>query len=185
MFDTKSSGKKNSSFANASAAYVNQQPSAETALNYKPSAYSNSIVLDLINLCLTMTNEVFRFLPEILAIFEIQIAPTIEPLLEQKISGASGSYQTAFGMRLMKCATLIINNLGIGISLLQSILNDAETFTNTNRDGAISVNLNWKCLVAFECLQLVISNPALTELFANTSISLGAPLLIQIIECYI
>ena len=117
-----------------------------------------------------MTNEVFRFLPEILAIFELQIAPTIEPLLEQKISGASGSYQSAFGMRLMKCATLIINNLGIGINLLRTILNDAEAFTNTNRDGSISVNLNWKCLIAFECLQIVISNPALTKLFANSSL---------------
>ena len=88
-------------------------------------------------------------------------------------------------MRLMKCATLIINNLGVGVNLLRTIMADAEAFTSTNRDGAISVNLNWKCLIAFECLQIVISNPCLTELFANSSLSIGAPVLIQIIECYI
>ena len=88
-------------------------------------------------------------------------------------------------MRLMKCATLIVNNLQVGINLLRSILSDAEAFTHTSKDGSISVNLNWKCLIAFECLQIVISNPAMTELFANSSLSLGAPVLIQIIECYI
>jgi len=88
-------------------------------------------------------------------------------------------------MRLMKCATLIINNLGVGINLLRGILVDAEAFTTTAKDGTISVNLNWKCLIAFECLQIVISNPALTELFASSSLSIGAPVLIQILESYI
>ena len=127
-----------------------------------------------------MTNEIFRFFPEILSIFELQIAVTIEPLLEHKNSSQSG-----IGMRLMKCATLIVNNLQVGVNLLRSILTDAEAFTQTSKDGNISVNLNWKCLIAFECLQIVISNPAMTELFANSSLSLGAPVLIQIIECYI
>lgn len=85
----------------------------------------------------------------------------------------------------MKCATLIINNLGVGVNLLRTILIDAEAFTHTSRDGSISVNLNWKSLIAFECLQVVVSNPCLTELFANSSLSIGAPVLIQIIECYI
>lgn len=104
------------------------------------------------------------------------MAPTIEPLLDHK-SASSGS-QSAFGMRLMKCATLIINNLGVGVNLLRTILSDAEAFTHTSRDGAISVNLSWKCLIAFECLQIVVSNPCLTELFANSSLSIGAPVLI-------
>ena len=78
----------------------------------------------------------------------------------------------------MKCATLIINNLSVSINLLRTILADAEACTSRSRDGAISVNLTWRCLIAFECLQIVVSNPALTELFANSSLSIGAPVLI-------
>ena len=88
-------------------------------------------------------------------------------------------------MRLMKCATLIINNLGVSLNLLRTILSDAESFTTRHRDGSISINLNWRCLIAFECLQIVISNPGLSELFANSSLNIGAPVLIQILECYI
>ena len=88
-------------------------------------------------------------------------------------------------MRLMKCATLIINNLGVSINLLRTLLSDAEACTSRSKDGIISVNLNWRCLIAFECLQIVISNPGLSELFANSSLSIGAPVLIQILECYI
>ena len=86
-----------------------QQAASTEALSFKSSAYSRCVVLDLINLCLTMTNELFRFFPEILSILELQIAPTIEPLLQQKLP------QSSIGMRLMKCATLIINNLGVSI----------------------------------------------------------------------
>ena len=98
-------------------------------------------------------------------------------------------------------ATLIINNLGVSINLLRTIklfsqdhfclkflhtiLSDAEACTSRSKDGVISVNLNWRCLIAFECLQIVISNPGLSELFANSSLSIGAPVLIQILECYI
>ena len=85
----------------------------------------------------------------------------------------------------MKCATLIINNLGVGLNLLRTILQDAEAFTHQSKDGSISINLNWKCLIALECLQIVISNPSLSELFASSSLSIGAPVLIQIFECYI
>ena len=55
--------------------------SSAQAWNFKPSIFSKSVVLDLLNLCLTTTNEVFRFVPDILSIFELQIAPTLEPLL--------------------------------------------------------------------------------------------------------
>lgn len=82
MFDSKQGSKKASAHNSAAA-------SSEGALNFKPSTYSNSIVLDLINLCLTMTNETFRFFPEIVSIFELQMAPTIEPLLEHKSSSMS------------------------------------------------------------------------------------------------
>ena len=85
----------------------------------------------------------------------------------------------------MKCATLIINNLGVSLNLLRTILADAESVTSVSRDGNISVNLTWKCLIAFECLQILISNPGLSELFASSSLSIGAPVLIQILETYI
>ena len=138
MFEQRSAGTSKRSSAS--------QYSSEQTLNFKSSAYSCCVVLDLINLCLTMTNEVFRFFPEINSIFELQIAPTIEPLLHQKTP------QSSLGMRLMKCATLIINNLGCSLNLLRTILTDADSFTSRSRDGTTSFNLNWRCLIAFECL---------------------------------
>lgn len=59
---------------------------------------------------------------------------------------------SSIGMRLMKCATLIINNLGVSLNLLRPILADAEAFTSRSRDGAVSINLNWRSLIAFECI---------------------------------
>ena len=85
--------------------------------------FSKCVVLDLINLCLSVTNEVFRYMPDIQSIFELQLAPTLEPLLISK------QVNSGFGMRLMKCATLIINNIGVGLNLLRPILVDAEGFT--------------------------------------------------------
>lgn len=126
-----------------------------------------------------MSNEVFRFFPELTVIFELQISPTIEPMLTQK------NVPSTIGMRLMKCATLIINNLGVSLNLLRSILADAEAFTSRARDGTVGINLNWRSLIALECLQIVISNPGLTELFSTSSLAIGAPVLIQILECYI
>lgn len=85
----------------------------------------------------------------------------------------------------MKCATLIINNLGVSLNLLRTILADAEAFTSKHKDGTVSVNLTWRSLIAFECLQIVISNPGLSEVFANSSLAIGAPVLIQILQSYI
>jgi hypothetical protein len=89
------------------------------------------------------------------------------------------------GVRQMKCAILIINNLGIGLNLLRPLLADAESLLSKNKDNSVSMNLNWRCLIGFECLQIVISNPNLSELFANSSLSIGAPVLIQILECHL
>ena len=89
------------------------------------------------------------------------------------------------GVRQMKCAILIINNLGIGLNLLRPLLADAESLLSKNKDNSVSLNLNWRCLIGFECLQIVISNPSLSELFANSSLSIGAPVLIQILECHL
>ena len=147
--------------------------------NFKSSQFSKCVVLDLINLCLTVTNEVFRFMPDILGIFELQIVPTIEPLLHSKQTNS------VIGMRQMKCAILIINNLGVGLNLLRPILADAENFTSRAKDGSYHISLNWRCLIAFECLQIVVSNPSMTDLFASSSLSIGAPVLIQILECYL
>ena len=85
----------------------------------------------------------------------------------------------------MKCAILIINNLGIGLNLLRPLLADAESLLQRHKDNSVSLNLNWRSLIGFECIQIVISNPSLSELFANSSLSIGAPVLIQILECYL
>lgn len=81
MFESKTGTIKKPGSASQAAATASEQ-----ALNFKSSTYSKSIVLDLINLSLTMTNEVLRFLPEVVSIFELQIAPTIEPLLHNRPS---------------------------------------------------------------------------------------------------
>ena len=82
------------------------------------------------------------------------------------------------GVRLMKCAILIINNLGVGLNLLRPILADAESFTQRHREGNVTLNLNWRALIGFECLQVAVSNPSLAEVFANSSLAIGAPILI-------
>jgi dihydrodipicolinate reductase len=40
------------------------------------------------------------------------------------------------GMRLMKCAVLIINNLGIGVNLLQHIISEADSIIGKTKDGS-------------------------------------------------
>jgi len=78
----------------------------------------------------------------------------------------------------MKCAILIINNLSCGLPLLTHILNDTDSFSTKAKDGHTVLQFNWKCLIGFECLHVVISNPTLTQLFAQSSISIGVPVLL-------
>jgi len=84
----------------------------------------------------------------------------------------------------MKLAILIINHLSCGFGLLRQILIDADSLTSKCKDGSIKFELNWRGLVAFECLQVAISNPALSQLLSTSSLSIGAPIIIQILESY-
>ena len=154
--------------------------SASHVLKFKSSSFSKCVVLDALNYCLTSTHELIRFFPELLSIFELQLCPTIEPMLVSKQLGHS-----ALGMRLMKCAILIVNNLGCGFNLLRSIIADTDSFVTQNKDGTCSANLTWRALIGFECLQLALSNPSLTHILATSSLSIGAPALIQILESYL
>jgi hypothetical protein len=62
-------------------------------------------------------------------------------------------------MRLMKCSVLIINNLGIGINLLQHILTEADSLIGKAKDGSIILTLNWRSLIGFESLAILLNNP--------------------------
>jgi hypothetical protein len=66
----------------------------------------------------------------------------------------------------MKCSIVIINNLGIGINLLTFILHEVEGFLGKAKDGNVVMNLNWKSLVGFECLAIVLNNPSLIKTFS-------------------
>jgi hypothetical protein len=62
-------------------------------------------------------------------------------------------------MRLMKCSVVIINNLGIGINLLQHILTEADSLIGKAKDGSIILTLNWRSLIGFESLAILLNNP--------------------------
>ena len=67
--------------------------------------------------------------------------------------------ESAVGMRQMKCTILMVNNLGIGIGLLQSILADTDSLSTRQKDGTLQLNLTWRSLIGFECLQIAMGNP--------------------------
>jgi hypothetical protein len=66
----------------------------------------------------------------------------------------------------MKCAVMIINNLGIGIHLLQHILVEADGIIGKSKDGSQVLNLNWRSLIGFECIAILFNNPNLIKTFA-------------------
>lgn len=146
--------------------------------NFKPSQFAKCVVLDMLNLCLTMTHETLRFFPEVASIFELQIVPTLEQLMLAK------QVSSILGVRELKLAILIITSLGSGFSLLRQLLADAESLTVKQKDGSFKFDFNWRGLVSFECLQVAVSNPQLAQLFSSSSLSIGAPIIIQILECY-
>ncbi len=74
------------------------------------------------------------------------------------------------GMRLMKLSILIINNLGIGINLLNFVLQETDGFLTKNKDGSVNVNLTWKSLIGFECVAIVMNNPNLIKSFAQSAL---------------
>ena len=126
-----------------------------------------------------MTGETFRYLPDLMSIFELQVVPTLEQLLQVK------QINSILGVREMKLAILIIDNLGCGFGLLRQLLVDAESLTVKQKDGSIKFEFNWRGLIAYECLQVAISNPHLSHLLSTSSLSIGAPIIIQIFESYL
>ena len=66
----------------------------------------------------------------------------------------------------MKLSVMVINNLGIGVNLLNNILQETDSFCTKNKDGNIIVNLTWHSLIGFECLAIVMNNPNLIRVFS-------------------
>jgi hypothetical protein len=77
----------------------------------------------MLNLCLIMTSETLRFFPDIASIFELQIVPTLEQLMQSK------QVNSIIGVHELKLAILIITSLGSGFSLLRTLLADADSLT--------------------------------------------------------
>jgi hypothetical protein len=57
-------------------------------------------------------------------IFENEIVPVLQMMSQSSSKGNQMDYQ--IGVRLMKLIILIINNLGIGVNLMNLILSEAE-----------------------------------------------------------
>jgi hypothetical protein len=86
----------------------------------------------------------------------------------------------------MKSAILIVQNLGIGINLLQPIIAEADTLSAKSKDGTQLLLPSWKSLIGFECLQLAISNPELVKTLSQTRFpNCSAPILIQVLDTYL
>lgn len=77
-------------------------------------------------------------------------------LLQQK------TVASIVGLRQMRCAMLVVSKLHCGVNLLQHILSEATEFVVKQKDGSTSLNLTWRTLIGFECLQCVLCNSSLT-----------------------
>lgn len=82
----------------------------------------------------------------------------------------------------MKLTILIINNLGIGINLLNYILQETDNIFVRNKDGTQNLNLTWRNLIAFEGLALILNNPHLIQVFSQSALTVGKTVLVQIFE---
>ena len=82
-------------------------------------------------------------------------------------------------MRLMKCSILVMNNLNIGLNLLQYILNETDSILVKGKDGQTQMNLTWKSLIGFECLAIAFNNPYLIKAFSVNALQVGKPVLIH------
>lgn len=90
--------------------------------------------------------------------------PTLELLYKSK------NNEYIIGMRLMRCSIMIMNTLGIGINLLNYILNETDGLIGRAKDGSIILNLTWKSLIGFECLAIVLNNSYLIKLFSQSAL---------------
>mmetsp|Transcript_30487 Transcript_30487/g.29873 ORF Transcript_30487/g.29873 Transcript_30487/m.29873 type:complete len:117 (-) Transcript_30487:3609-3959(-) len=116
------------------------------------------MLMDLISLILSQTQDTLSFFPIILKIFDNEVILFFEQMFKVKQS------EYIIGMRLMKCAVMIINNLGIGINLLQHVIAEADGINAKGKDG--NLILNWKSLIGFECIAILLNNPNLIKVFS-------------------
>jgi hypothetical protein len=88
------------------------------------------MVMDILCLILNQTQDILQFFPVILRIFDNEMIPVIEQMFKTK-----QPVEYIIGMRMMKCSIMIINNLGIGVNLLQHILVETDNFIAKSKDG--------------------------------------------------
>ena len=69
----------------------------------------------------------------------------------------------------MKCAILIIQNVGKGVTLLNHILVEADTVAQKAKDGTLLIVPGWRNHIGFECLQIAIANAQLTKILSQMS----------------
>lgn len=67
----------------------------------------------------------------------------------------------------MKCSTMVLNHLGIGVQLLINLLGETDQMVVKNKDGSTQVNLRWRQLISFECFAIAMGNPNLVKLMAK------------------
>jgi len=89
--------------------------------------------------------------------------PTLQVML------ASKQLSSLIGLRQMKCAIFIIQNLQVGTNLLQHILAEADTLAIKSKDGTLLLAPSWRSLIGFECLQIAIGNAELTKIFSQSN----------------
>lgn len=77
------------------------------------------------------------------------------------------SVNSLIGLRQMKCAIFIIQNLQVGINMLQHIVAEADTLAVKQKDGQLQLAPSWRSLIGFECLQIAIGNADLTKIFSQ------------------
>jgi len=121
----------------------------------------------------------FSFFPQLLKVFDQEIVPVFELMFKAKPT------EYIIGMRLMKCSILVMNNLGIGINLLNYILLETDGIVAKGKEGSISMNLTWRCLIGFECLTIALSNPNLVRVFSQCALQVGKTVLVQVFESLI
>jgi hypothetical protein len=64
------------------------------------------------------------------------------------------------------------------------VIQESETFILKAKDGSLQAVPGWRNLVAFECLQIAISNPEHIHFFATTS-QQNMSILLQIFDTYL
>ena len=86
-------------------------------------------------LSLSQTQDLFSFFPNtLMRIFENEIIPVLQMMTQNQ--GKNSHLDYHIGVRMMKLSILIINNLGIGVNLINLVLSEAEgIFAKQNKES--------------------------------------------------